>query len=925
MQKQAKRSSILDWMCKKPKAAAEEREKTDSSELEHLLINKNDNNGNAIVLEDTFRKEYFTSGQEHLTPRQEYLTPNQDCLTDKTRSRKKEVNEDRREVEVEEDDEAGVDYERAKFLTSPVDKFGRTPEDREYDQTTLFISEKELAQMTPCEEQFWRIKMEHFDSVVFFKKGKFYELFEGDAEMSADLFGLKLTKRGGMKMTGVPEMSLEHWVGRFVEKGHKVAVVDQKENSVSQNMKVKMGEAKKKVIERELKEVITEVTHSQEGFSICALVIEDKTSEVEAGGGKDEIEVAIAVFKPMESEFHVQTVGDNEDLFRTNSLIKMENVRVIISERRVPCVEKRVAVREDMWGEEKRSEVTLAEIKKTLGESFSDNEEKAVKILVSYLHYLKYKFTSKIAHSLEKTSRKMYIDGKTIETLGLVCTDRKNAHESLFSQIDRTKTRMGRRLLRQWVVQPLFQIEEIERRYETVEALEKSPVKAEIEHALGKIDDIADLIKKGKNGKIKAEEIRKLISSLESAGKVHKLLLSAPFSDSHRDTRIPELVSKLESYGVYKEIVSGFDTSGEIMPLRTDPDLIAAEKNKEKAVETLAAYAKKESHRAGVEFAVKKIGRDHLLETASAKTLTGKYIAFGSTKNTRRYTTPELKSLSEEFLEADERIAVLGQSSVHRISARIEKNEEILRSIVSGVAELDCFLSLSKIEGTRAVHGPDLRVRGLSNTKNTHIPNSIEIDRKNRLLVVTGPNMAGKSTFLRNVSVAVVLRQIGARVPAAYFESPVYDRIFTRIGAGDRMEEGESTFQVEMKETASILNEATENSFVIVDELGRGTSTREGSAISLAVKEYLKKIRCTVMYSTHFFNAIVKTDRVTRMAYKHVRNAQNIEEMLYLYKLEEGECRDSCGIEICKIAKVPNSVIERAKEIKVKRAQNTCR
>lgn len=793
------------------------------------------------------------------------------------------------------------------FLSPPRDKFGRTSSDLDYDRTTLFIEEKELSIMTPCEEQFWRIKMEYFDTIVFFKKGKFYELFEDDALLSSELFGLKLTKRGSMRMTGIPEMSLDVWTEKFIHKGYKVAIIDQKETSVSQNMRVKSGDSKQKVIERELKEVVTEITAGTEGAGICSLFVRD-IDETER------VNVEIAVFRPMESELFVLSFEDDRELFKVKSIIKKENIKEIITDRIVTFKEKVVKIRPDIW------EQNVFSIIKSIGKDKTKEEQYALQVLLSYLQYLKYAFTPQLIEYTEKSKEQMEIDGRTIEMLCLIEGPQKQQKKfSLFGQIDQTRTKPGRRLLRQWIIAPLASLPQIEKRYNTAEILENAEEKSSIEEELKNIGDINDFIKKAKNYKIRPEEIRKLVVSLKAVGKIY-ILLQNIIEKKIKETHLEDIILKISTFSVYNTIIAGFDISHEIMPLSTDPELIAAEAYKQKVVNILEMYAKNESAAASILFTVKKIGREHFLECKHGEKVSQKYIASGSTKNTARYTTAELRKLSETYLEAEEKITFLATESISRISKRISDASSELKNISQGIAELDCFISFTYISGVKPVFSETLKIKELTNVSHTHVPNSLSIDKNRKLIVVTGPNMAGKSTFLRNVSICIVLRQIGAKVPAKYFSAPIYDRIFTRIGANDNLAEGESTFQIEMKETADILNNATDKSFVIIDELGRGTSTREGSAISFAVKEYLKTVGCTTLYATHFFSAISESDRKMKMDYKYVINAQQEEEILYLYKLVDGVCIDSCGIDICKITKVPQTVIQRALEIKKSRA-----
>ncbi|EHY64933.1 hypothetical protein NERG_01989 [Nematocida ausubeli] len=902
MQTHIRKCNILSWIAKKPKPSTE------------ILSISTDSEASQSDFSQTNESKEPSESSSSSQPDQSFIVEEKNIQVQK-RPSKASMQIKAEMVEVVSEEE--VDSEtHALFLSPPFDKFGRKPGDLGYDKSTLYISERDLSAMTPCEEQFWRIKMEYFDTIVFFKKGKFYELFAEDAVLSAELFGLRLTKRGAMKMTGVPEMSLDLWTEKFIHKGYKVAIVDQKETSVSQNMRVKSGDARQKIIERELKEVVTDTTTSSDGIGICSLFIHEIENTEKAG-------ITIAVFRPMESEFFVLQFEDDKELFSVKSIMKKENIKEVITNSPAVLKEKVIPIRKDTWSQDVASTI------EAMGaHSLEGKKKEALEILVSYLKYLKYAFSAQLVEYTDKVKNHMQVDGRTIEMLCLVEQPNKKERDtsSLLGLIDQTKTRQGKRLLRQWIIRPLVCISQIEKRYATTEMLENIPERGLLESHLRKIGDINDFVKKAKNYKVRPEEIRRLSSSMEEVGSIHAVLLSVISRLTPQEidlTHMQLLADKISSFGVISKITEGFDISGDIMPLSTYPELIAAEKYKQKVLDMLQVYGRKESDAAQIEFAVKRIGREHYLECRKQESSLAdgkKYIPSGSTKTVARYTTSELRKLSETYLEAEEKITFLATESVSRISKRISDNDIDLKTISMGVAALDCLISFGYCKGAKPVLSDRLQIKGLLNVEHTHIPNDIEIDTENRLVVMTGPNMAGKSTFLRNISTAIVLRQIGAKVPAEQFAGPVYDRLFTRIGATDNLLEGESTFQIEMKETANILANATEKSFVIIDELGRGTSTKEGSAISMAVKEYLKKLRCTALYATHFFSAIKPTDVTMKMDYKYVINSQNHQEILYLYNLVMGICKDSCGIDICKMTKVPDSVIMRALEIKKQRA-----
>ncbi|KAI5171559.1 DNA mismatch repair protein MSH6 [Nematocida sp. LUAm3] len=786
---------------------------------------------------------------------------------------------------------------RLPFLINPLDMNMRDQENLKYDKTSLYIPEECFRKMTNCEEQFWRIKQRYYDNVVFFKKGKFYELFEEDAVISSEIFGWKLTKRGSVKMTGIPEMSLDVWVERFILKGYKVAVVEQKETGVSQNMRIKEEEGKASIIQRELKEVITEVTHSQEGLGLCCVI---------RGKENGLCLLYVCVFRTISSEFFVVKI-EEENIFQLNSLLRKENIKEIISNELLPFKEKITKIREDRWGNSSNGKFEQLEIG-----HLSEKEKEPLKILVSYLEYLKYNYSPRFIEYKESSQKYLYLDGRTIETLQL--TDTKN---SFFNQIDRTKTHLGKRLLRKWILHPLYSLEEIDKRFATVEALEECKSIFDLKEGLKKVQDIPVYVKKARNQAIKPQEIKRIIDSLKSIEYIIPFLTQLLEKKESKNTFLPAIVDSLSKYAIYKDIVKGFRVENEqISLLPTDERLIKGTKNKEEVVRRIEEYAEQVSKKEEAIFSAKRIGREYFLETKEKiKIFSKTYIPSGSTKTIKKYTTQQLKKLSEELLEAEERLILIAQDSILEISKRIVENEDVLHEVSHAIAQLDCFICFTEVQGCKGTFSSSLVAENITNVQGTHTPNTIEVTRENPLTVITGPNMGGKSTFLRNISICVIARQIGMRIPASSFSAPLYDRVFTRIGAGDNLIEGESTFYLEMKETSCILHEATENSFVIIDELGRGTSAREGTAISYAVKEYLKKIACIVFYSTHFFKAITETDNVFRMAYENDPETG----IRYLHKIQKGICRDSCGIEICQLVKAPASVVQRAICIKKER------
>ncbi|EOB11713.1 DNA mismatch repair protein Msh6, partial [Nosema bombycis CQ1] len=674
---------------------------------------------------------------------------------------------------------------RYEFLINVKDKYGRSIDDKDYDKSTLLITEKQLSKLTPFERQFWEIKKDYFDTIVFFKKGKFYELYEEDASISARLFDMKITERVNMRMTGFPESSYDEWAARFLDAGFKIARVEQSENAIGKQIREKGGK-KDKIINRELVEVVTQGTiydmnHIKTNHStfLCAI-------------RKHSLCPNLKDCKADNPNHHFSILLYDSSTFSISSSTFCDD-QYFTSLRgyfyKYPIMEYLSDIKYDfgsIWVKPDNTTV-VSDTKSIL------NEEE-------YLCY-----------SMRNSMIVNFI------FILIICI--KNSNNDIHFKND---------------VSLNFNI--------------KNNLKLRLENFL-------------KNFKISKDEI------------------------------LPDKNNKDELNILIKE----------------------KETSEEKFLKFLEDQ-KKILKSKSINY--KSVGKEiYQIEVPKDFKVPDEWYLVSKTKSTNRYYTEIITQLVKEYVEIEEKIFQSQGCLLNRAIKDLLEGSKVFEEAIFDIANLDCFISFSKFNEKNECCTPRLgdkiKFKGLTNPiYSNYIPN--DYDEESRILVLTGSNMSGKSTFMRSLTLNIILFQMGMNVCASEFESPLFDRIFTRIGASDNLGRGESTFMVELLEMSSVLRYATDKSFVVVDELGRGTSIKDGKIIAKAVVNKLKKMKCRVLFSTHYHN-LLKGVSSYFMDSKVVDH-----DLLFLYKLKKGECEDSNGIYVAKMAGVPLEIIDSAWEYRKK-------
>lgn len=834
--------------------------------------------------------------------------------------------------------------ERYSFLNDIRDERGVRRGESGYDSTTLFIPPDIYKAFTDFERQFWDIKRSHYDTVIFFKKGKFYELYEEDAEISAKLFDFKVVDRVNMKMSGFPEKSYDYWSGRFLENGYKIARVDQVENMVAKNIREREGSGKKeKIIKRELKEIVTSGTvynndHLRSPISVYLGVIE--RGECFEKDCRCSVHLSIILYEASLNRIFFDSFCDTDDFAALKTVFAQNEIKEVISDRQVKIGSYFQLIRPQGGG----SYISFRD-------KFRNYREYRCFVhLASYMELLKrgdFMESVEITPMKEGLSRNFSLDGNTLRNIEVFSNNHDfGARNTLFQKINFCVTPFGQRLLKSWLLNPLKDEKAIIKRQEITKSLENTNFNG-LREGLQELGDMERIMGKCSSPNPSAKDVISLVKNLNLAMKLEDKFRGLAYPSAEGAIRkglsSEDCSKNIDSFGslapgkcMLRELVESFpDIQGmlsafdakfycdgdEVMPQEDANDELCILIKKQREVHRrIEEYVDLQGKMLGYGIALKDLGKEIFqMEVKNDVKVPEHYFIVSTTKSTKRFYTKELKLMINEYVECEE-MAFQSRGCLLRrvISFLMQFKKDIYR--LSGVlAQFDVFFSFVIFSRNNTAIFPEFGNRVvIEGLRSPVFPHFVESDLKlvdADVLLLTGPNMGGKSTLLRSVCYNTILCQIGMKVLAKKFKAKVFDNIFTRIGASDNLEKGESTFMVELSETARILEKSTKDTFVLIDELGRGTSVRDGEAIARAVLEYLKKKRCTVFFSTHYHRMVDAVSGVYK-GYMDYETAD--EDVVFLYRLVEGVSYSSHGISVAKMASLPHQIVERAKEIREK-------
>ncbi len=756
--------------------------------------------------------------------------------------------------------------------------------------------------ITPALKQYLEFKEKYKDAILMFRMGDFYEMFFEDAEIASRELEIALTSRsfgkGGERapMCGIPHHALESYLPKLVRKGYKVAICEQLEEP-------KPG---KKVVERGVVRVITPGTYFEDES-------EDRFLMAIAQKGKG-FEVAWAEIS-------------SGDLFYTTA--NWEEVKSLISKFKP----KEILIPENLNERKIKTLIPEAVIEKR-EELF---KEGALEALREFVKETQKEFVPKLKEPKEYRGWDYaYVDPQTQRNLELLePINEKLAGATLFNVLNRTKTGMGRRLLKFWLLHPLKKVGEIEKRLSAVEELKESFLIAdEIRETLSKVYDIERLLTKITSGMANPKEIASLRNSLRNLPKIKELLknFSSPLLAqlSRELDTLEDVYCEIERVLVENPPFS--PKEGGLVKEGVHPELDQLRKVKNEAEKIIKEIEERERKRTGISSL--KVGYNNVfgyyieVSKPNLHLVPKDYIRKQTLVNAERFITPELKEFEEKVLSAKERIDKIEYQLFCQLRNFISNHATRISRTAEKIALLDVLQSLAKVAVERGYVRPQVH-DGYETVieEGKHpvlekildeefIPNDTELNPKDFILIITGPNMGGKSVYLRQTALLTLMAQIGSFIPAKRAKISVADRIFSRVGAADNLSRGLSTFMMEMVETANILKNATPKSLIILDEIGRGTSTYDGMSIARAVVEYISsRIGAKTLFATHYHELTELEGKVKGVKNYHAEVQEVDGHVVFTHRILPGASEKSYGVHVAEIAGLPKEVIERAREI----------
>lgn len=790
---------------------------------------------------------------------------------------------------------------------------------------------------TPLMKQYNAIKAKYPGALLLFRVGDFYETFGQDAITASKVLDIVLTKRGSgsaseIELAGFPHHALDTYLPKLVRAGYRVAICDQLEDPRFVKGIVKRGVTElvtpglsfnDNVLERKQNNFLASVFGSQNTFGVSFLDV--STGEFYAAqGNEDYLLKVIQGFAPSEIIFSKQSRAHFEKLFGDGY--------------------NTFALDDWVYGFDYAYEKLIQQFKTASVKGFGiDGMGEAVIAAGAILHYLEdteHKDTSHIT-SISRIDEDKYVwlDKFTIRNLEIIQAQQEGGFP-LIDVLDHTLTPMGSRQLRKWMILPLKERAAIEERLLIVDTFFKdNSLATKITDSLKHISDLERLISKVAVNRINPREMLQLKRSLRSILPIKEAMSQHPSPELQKlgdQLHLCEfLVDKIERE--LREDVSINSNQGDLIKEGIDAELDELQKIAFSGKDYLLQIQKREVERTGInslKISYNKVF-GYFLEVSNAnkEKVPQDWMRKQTLVNAERYITEELKVYEEKILHAEEKLVVIEQRLFNGLIRHAADFVPQIQQNSRTLAQLDCLLSFSFIARTNGYNRPEINESLILEIKGgrhpvierklpageSYVPNDIYLDSdKQQILIITGPNMAGKSALLRQTALIVLMAQMGSFVPAETASLGIVDKVFTRVGASDNLSRGESTFMVEMTETASILNNLSDRSLILMDEIGRGTSTYDGVSIAWAIVEYLhnhKDFKPKTLFATHYHELNQLEEDLVRVKNFNVSVKEVGDKIIFMRKLKEGGSEHSFGIHVAQIAGMPNKVVLRANEI----------
>ncbi len=806
-------------------------------------------------------------------------------------------------------------------------------------------------QQTPLMAQYYKIKDQNPDTILLFRVGDFFETFDEDAKTASKVLGITLTKRANgaaedVPLAGFPFHAIDNYLPKLVRAGYRVAVCEQVENP----------KFAKGIVKREVIEVVTPgvtlsdklLDHKRNNYAM-AIYLREETA------GISFCDISTGEFYTYEIPqeqitSQIETINPSEVLVQKRDKEKLtEIVHKVNRELRVTKLDDWI------FNFDYGNELLLMQFKTVNLKGFGiENLNSGIIAAGAILNYLQETQKANLSHinhiTLYNPSDYMTLDFATKRNLEIIFSMQGGGREgSLIEIMDKTVTPMGGRLLKKWISAPLRKLEPIVKRQESVEDLFKNKsLRKNILKELNEISDLERLISRVCTGRANPREVVAIKTSLRKIPLIKELLIKAEIRNDPGLSRgktlhqigdelnpLEKLVEKIQSALIDSPPLSIAD--GGIMRSGFSVELDELRDISLHGKDWIANLQKSEREKTGISSLKinfnKVFGYYIDISNAHKDKIPASYIRKQTLVNSERYITPELKDYEDKILNAEEKIYELEAELFNEVRLFVAAEAEAIQLNAKLIAMLDCFISLAECAGEYNYVKPELSeddrieitdgrhpvVERILPPGEKFTPNNCHLDgEENQVIILTGPNMAGKSVYLRQIGLIVLLAQIGSFVPAKNAKIGLVDRIFTRVGASDNITAGESTFLVEMQEAANILNNASSKSLILLDEIGRGTSTFDGISIAWAITEYLHEhpeLRAKTLFATHYHELNEMSEIFPRIRNYKVEVREYGDKVIFLHKVNPGSADHSYGIQVAQMAGLPQFVINRAKEV----------
>ncbi|MEZ5549961.1 MAG: DNA mismatch repair protein MutS [Pseudomonadales bacterium] len=787
----------------------------------------------------------------------------------------------------------------------------------------------DLTSHTPMMQQYLGIKARHPDELVFYRMGDFYELFFGDAERAAELLDITLTARGQsggapIPMCGVPYHAADGYLARLMKQGVSVAVCEQIGDPATS----------KGPVERQVVRIVTPGTLTDDALQSGARdsLLMGIQPDPDPGTG-----AAVAILNLSSAELQVSHLPDHQSL--EAELARLQPSEVLVPRRsRHPVLANTVHCRllDDLAFDRTLGmrQLTRHFGTRDLSGFGIDTRSPLIGVAAAVLEYAKQTQCQPLEYidhlTVLTTADAVALDAHSRRNLEI---DRRldgSEEHTLYALLNTTRTPMGGRLLRRWLNAPSRDRPQIQARQDAVGALLGADTLTRLRTGIREVGDLERIVSRLALGSVSPRDLSRLRSALAGFPALCQALPTSP--------RLAELTADLPDFTAELELLrsalmenpAALIRDGGVIAAGYDAGLDELRGLTENAAEWLAALERDERQRTGI--ATLKVGYNRVhgyyIETSrSASTaVPAEYVRRQTLKNAERYITPELKTFEEKALSASNRALKLERSLYDALVGSLQKSGRALRAAAAAAAEIDVLCTFAERAQTlnfsppELVETPGIRIDAgwhpvvKASSENPFIANDLQLSDERRTLLITGPNMGGKSTYMRQSALIVLLAHTGSFVPARGARIGPIDRIFTRIGASDDLSGGRSTFMVEMTETANILHHATAQSLVLLDEIGRGTSTYDGLALAWATLNHLAtRLRSFTLFATHYFELTQLADELPAACNVHLAATEHQGRIVFLHSVEDGPASQSYGIQVARLAGVPDAVLQEAR------------